>query len=83
MEKKKDIQYKERNVVCNNCGSMRCFESYTEPRTHESYLCVQCGFMSHSRYLENSEVLIGQLEKSADKMDGDNLNSEVILSLVN
>ena len=66
MEKKKDIQYKERNVVCNNCGSMRCFESYTEPRTHESYLCVQCGYMSLSLYKPGSDVLKNMLEKSAD-----------------
>ena len=58
--------YKERNVVCPNCGSMRCFESYTEPNTEESYLCVQCGYMSHSKYLQDSDILNQQLDKSAD-----------------
>ena len=63
---KNDVKHKEKNIICPNCGSYRCFESYTEPKSEESYLCVQCGYMSHSRYLENSEILVGQLEKSAD-----------------
>ena len=62
---KNDVKHKEKNIICPNCGSYRCFESYTEPKTEESYLCIQCGYMSHSKYLENSEILISQLEKSA------------------
>jgi len=61
-----ELKHSEKNVVCPNCGSMRCFESSTEPKTEESYLCIQCGFMSHSKYLENSEVLNNQLTQSAD-----------------
>ena len=63
---KKEVDYKERNVTCNNCGSLRCFESYTEPRTHESYLCVQCGYMSLSLYQPGSDILKNMLDKSAD-----------------
>ena len=62
----KKLNYKEKNIVCPNCGSMRCFESYTEPKSEESYLCIQCGYMSHSKYLENSDILSKQLEQSAD-----------------
>ena len=62
----KEVDYKERNVTCNNCGSLRCFESYTEPRTHESYLCVQCGYMSLSLYQPGSDILKNMLDKSAD-----------------
>jgi hypothetical protein len=45
---------------------MRCFESYTEPKTHESYLCVQCGYMSLSLYKPGSDILKNMLDKSAD-----------------
>ena len=61
-----NLQYKEKNIICPSCGSYRCFESYTEPKTEESYLCIQCGYMSHSKYLENSDILNQQLDKSAD-----------------
>ena len=63
---KKEVAYKERNVECPNCGSLRCFESYTEPKTHESYLCVQCGYMSLSLYKPGSDILTNMLDKSAD-----------------
>ena len=63
---KNDVKHKEKNIICPNCGSYRCFESYTEPKSEESYLCIQCGYMSHSKYLENSDVLNQQLDKSAD-----------------
>ena len=61
-----ELKHKEKNVVCPICGSYRCFEASTEPKTEESYLCIQCGYMSHSKYLENSDILTQQLDKSAD-----------------
>jgi Zn ribbon nucleic-acid-binding protein len=63
---KKKPQHKETNISCPNCESLRCFKSYTEPKTDESYMCVQCGYMSHSKYTKESKILNEQLDNSAD-----------------
>ena len=61
-----EVQHKEKNIPCPNCGSLRCFQSYTEPETDESFMCVQCGYMSHSKYVKGSDILNQQLNNSAD-----------------